>query len=527
MTATFAQLCKLPFNSMPQASFRFPSDNVGLLALVVVFAWPVGAGAADEDPGPPPYHVEHVSSPSHAKNVTWPPKESVWPPESKKKTVKVERKEGKKKVVEEKEVEEWPTPEEHKKVHTFPDHVKAWTWPPFSPNGGSENGGGGWAPHLFKASWPPFHLLGYTWPPHDPNLTWYPEKTIDPPVKVKKGKKEEYPPSVDHRPAHSFPPHITDKTFPDHFKDVSWEDKKGPYEEPLARTAEPPSEKQPFTPPNDRSVAVLAGKPQLFVAGEVTADEPMLVTVRGPNSFEGIVVSAEANDQKVEAKADQHGHARLELSALGAGVATGTAILIRVTGNDGKAIAAAQTKLGPAVPAVAAPPEVPNLPPLLRNGDVVTMTGQNLGTQAQLVVGNQAQETLAVSRQELTAFVDAPATGPQPAYVSTPNGTSPTQTTTCFNFNITVPQTTIARGQHVTATASYEGLPPGSQIKFTNATPQVVSMKVAGATGQGVESVVTVRQPVGSVAVNMVGKNNGAFVIHYEVLPPPEMRSSQ
>ena len=251
------------------------------------------------------------------------------------------------------------------------------------------------------------------------------------------------------------------------------------------------------------------------------------MTVRGPNSFEGIVVSAEANGQKVEAKPDEHGHARLELSALGAGVATGTAILIHVADSDGKPVAAAQTKLGAAMPRAAAPPEVPKLPPLLRNGDVITMTGKNLGTQAQLIIGNQAQETLAASSNQLTTFVDAPATGPQTAYVSAPNGTSPTQTTNCFNFNITAPQTTIARGQHITATASYQGLPSGSQIKFTNATPQVVSMKVAGGTGQGVESVVTVRQTAGSIPVDMVGKSNGAFVIHYEVLPPPEMRTNQ
>jgi hypothetical protein len=263
MTSNVVHLWQFPTHGLRCASFRFLFSDVGFVALAVVFAWPACAAAADEeDPNKPPYHVEHVSSPSHEKNVTWPPKESVWPPERKKKVVKVERVEGKKKVVEEKEVEgDWPSPEEHKKVHTFPNHYKDWTWPRFSPNGSSENGGAGWAPHLFKTSWPPYHLQGYTWPPHDPDLTWYPEKTINPPVKDKKGK---YPPSTDHRQHHTFSPHIKDKTFPEHCTDVTWEVDKGPYIEPLESPkqgrqpklgnepetgkAEPPSEKQPFTP---------------------------------------------------------------------------------------------------------------------------------------------------------------------------------------------------------------------------------------------------------------------------------------
>jgi hypothetical protein len=221
----------------------------------------------------------------------------------------------------------------------------------------------------------------------------------------------------------------------------------------------------------------LSGKAQGFVAGEVSAEEPMLVTVRGPHMLEGMVVSAEADGKKLEAHTDQKGHALVDFAALVGGVAAATVATIRVADADGKQIAQAETRVAPGTPGGPAPPQVPNLS-LIRNGDVVTIRGKNLGAQAQLVVGNRAQETLAASSKELTAFVDAPSPGPQLAYVLTPHGQSESQTVQCYNFQVTVSQHTIVRGQRIVALAQYEGLPPGSEIVFTNASPTVVTRPI-------------------------------------------------
>ncbi len=79
-------------------------------------------------------------------------------------------------------------------------------------------------------------------------------------------------------------------------------------------------------------------------------------------------------------------------------------------------------------------PQVPSLPTCIRDGDVVTIPGRILGAEVQLVLGDCFQETLTASSNEVTAFVDAPATGPQPAYVLTPFGKSESQTVHCYNL---------------------------------------------------------------------------------------------
>jgi len=532
----------------------FLCHTVAFIGVTLVAAWPLPVcaqegGTKDKDKGKdekkedttnPPYHVEHITSPTHKKGISWPPKGSVWPPEQGKPPE--EGKEGK-----------WPTPSEHQKTHTFPPHWTKATWPPYDPNGGwpsfNDN-------HAKGETWPPYHVEGYTWPPHKSGLTWYPKKSVNPP---QKGKEGHFPPRSDHKDTLSFPPsHKTGKTFPEHHPDFSWEEGgKGGFLPPEHSLKEQKTqiETAPPMPATDRSETVLAGKPQVFVAGEVSTEEPMLVTVRGPNSFGGVVVSVEADGKKIEARPDQHGHSRLELAALAAELTTATVATVHVTDATGREITTARTKIVPPVPGGGPKdvhkevpvvpggvhqtrtsrvisqgqviPQIPNLPPLLHNGDVVTITGHDLGSEAQLIVGNRAQETLAASSKEIIAFMDAPGTGPQPAYVLTPNGASAIQTVHCYNFTVQLSQNTIARGQHITAVASYEGLPPGSVIKLSNASTQIVSMKVLGrADNQGAQSLVTVSHSNGAFRVDLMGQTDGPFVINYEVIPPPGMRTS-
>ena len=114
-----------------------------------------------------------------------------------------------------------------------------------------------------------------------------------------------------------------------------------------------------------------------------------------------------------------------------------------------------------------------------------------------------------------------PTVGALPAYVVNPSGASPSQTVRAYDFHVAIPQRTIAKGQHIVAVANYEGLPPGSEIEFMNASPTVVTMKVQKASRTlGENSVFTVAQPAGTCQVELVGKGNGPFVINYEIRPP-------
>ena len=402
----------------------------------------------------------------------------------------------------------------------------------------------------------------------------------------------------------------------------------------------------PPAPATNLSVTALAGRPQIFVAGEVSSQDQMLVTVRGANTIEGVVVSAEANGQKTEARTDSKGHALLNIAAIGGGASllvatikaldaggnvvaqattkitpttptvggttvgtttvgaptsgvstvgtsslgatttgtttTGTSTVgtsslgTSTTGSStvgtttGGTTTAGPTTVGPtttgsptvgatgagpttvgtttpgastvttsttgattaahsgagmttaATPTLATRPEVPTLG-LLRNGTAATIPGKNLGSDSILVVGNRAQETLAASSREMTSFVDAPALGPQTAYVQTPLGTSPTQTVHVYTFSVTARQTSLVRGEHVMATAQYEGLPPGTQVEFTNATPTVVKMNVHGASRtHGEQAVYTVTTPSGTIGVELTGRSRGAFAINYNLKFSPQ-----
>jgi hypothetical protein len=271
-------------------------------------------------------------------------------------------------------------------------------------------------------------------------------------------------------------------------------------------------------PPSDRSVKDLAGNAQVFVAGTVLADEVTQVTVRGPQSLEGMVVEAEANGRQVKSKTDKYGRVFLDLSSLGA-VSAGTTVLLRARDSSGHNVANAQTTVQPQTGVPIRRPEIPKMPTQLRNGNIVTLNGTHLGADAQLVVGNQAQETLAASSRQLTSFVSAP-TGSQPLYVVTPFGVSQSQTCQVYNFSMTASKTTITRGEHITATATYEGLAPGSQVLFTNRTPTVVQMQSSGAVCSNLTCTVKIAQPQGTIVLDLLGQSAGRFVIDYEVSVP-------
>ncbi|HEY6254034.1 MAG TPA: hypothetical protein VI685_29120 [Candidatus Angelobacter sp.] len=268
--------------------------------------------------------------------------------------------------------------------------------------------------------------------------------------------------------------------------------------------------------PPDKSVGELAGNAQVFVAGTVTADEVTQVTVRGPREFQGVVVEVEANGKRVKARTDSHGHAMINLAVLGT-IGGATIATVRALGQGGKPLTTGQTHLEPrpAIPQVGRP-ELPKVPAQLRNGDIVTLKGSNLGADTRLVAGNQVQENLAASNSDITAFVSAPV-GPQPVYAVTPFGVSQSQISQFYSFNLAATQNTIARGQHLTASAQYAGLPAGTQITFTNATPEVVKVQAQGGTCSGQQCVVRVSESSGTASLDLLGQSAGKFVIQYQI----------
>jgi hypothetical protein len=268
--------------------------------------------------------------------------------------------------------------------------------------------------------------------------------------------------------------------------------------------------------PPDKSVGELAGNAQVFVAGTVTADEVTQVTVRGPRELQGVVVEVEANGKQVKTRTDSHGHAMIDMAGLGA-IAGATTVTVRALSPGGAPLATGQTHLEPP-PAISQidRPKLPRIPAQLRNGDVVTLKGSHLGANTRLVAGNQVQENLAASNSQITVFVSAPV-GPQPVYAITPFGISQSQTSQFYSFNLAATQNTIARGQHLTASAQYAGLPAGTQVVFTNATPEVVTMQTQAGTCSGQQCVVRVNESSGMLALDLLGQSAGKFVIQYEI----------
>lgn len=276
-----------------------------------------------------------------------------------------------------------------------------------------------------------------------------------------------------------------------------------------------------FAEPSHRSETALAGRTQVFVSGEVYADEVATATVRGPRTLNGYVFTTEIDGKKAETKTDQRGQVILPLARAAAGITSATVATVRVFDSTGTEVAHTQTRIlpGPA-PDVVDRPVIKNLPSDLRRGDVITVPGRSLGPQCEMIVGNQIQETLAASANEMTAYVDTPTLGTQDAWVRNPYGESQSFQTNVYSFEVSAPQTTIHKGEELTATATFQSLRPGSEIHFKNNTPEIVTMNLAGARMMGNEAVVVVQNPNGTIPVKLHGQNAGAFSISYEVVSP-------
>ncbi len=276
-----------------------------------------------------------------------------------------------------------------------------------------------------------------------------------------------------------------------------------------------------FLPPSDRSKQAFSGGAQVFVSGEVYADEVATATVRGPRTLDGLVVTTEVGGQKAETRTDRDGRVTISLAQAAKSIITATDAIVRVLDSTGKEIARTQTRVlpGPA-PDVISRPVINNIPADLRRGDVVTIPGRSMGPECEMIVGNQIQETLAASVNEVTSYVDTPKLGTQDAWVRNPYGESKSFECNVYSFEVSAPRTTIRRGEDLTATAQYQSIRPGSKIRFKNNTPEVVTMNVPGAVTTGNEAVLKVQNPNGTIPVNLKGVNTGAFSISYEVVPP-------
>ncbi len=92
-----------------------------------------------------------------------------------------------------------------------------------------------------------------------------------------------------------------------------------------------------------------------------------------------------------------------------------------------------------------------------------------------------------------------------------------------YNLTVRASKSSITRGEHVSATAEFAGLPAGTQIMFTNTTPHVISMKGLGeAQTTGLTSTFRVTAPEGKVNLDLTGQSRGAFAVNYELKFPAE-----
>lgn len=276
-----------------------------------------------------------------------------------------------------------------------------------------------------------------------------------------------------------------------------------------------------FAPPTDSSIGGLSGQANVFVSSTVYADEITTVTVRGPRTLEGYVVATEVEGKRAQSKTDAWGRTVLALPDSATGTKTASTINIRVFDATGKEIARGQTRLQPgAAPDAVDRPSIEKLPSDLRRGDLITIAGSSMGPECEMIIGNQVQETLAASVNEITTYCDTPQLGPQDAWVRNPYGESKSFPTNVYSFNVSAPRTSITRGEQLTATARYQSMRPGTEVRFKNNTPNVVTMDVPGAKAAGNEAVVTVTNANGAIPINLKGLSQGAFAISYEVYPP-------
>jgi hypothetical protein len=251
--------------------------------------------------------------------------------------------------------------------------------------------------------------------------------------------------------------------------------------------------------------------PTLYITGTVLSDEKMLVSVKGTKVIEGVVVSAELNGKKTEAKTDNKGHAILDFSAIAGQVGSGVAV-IKTFDKKGNLIASSNTTVQPSYPRVPARPVIEQLPKNIPNGEAVTITGQNLGADAKLSCGDKVQETLSASDKEMTVFTNAQP-GEQPVYVTTANGVSERQTVNVYTLDFSLPKNSIKPRENVQAMVHYESIPQGTKLIFTNKSPEAIKMTIPGAQNAANECIYTIPEKNGSIPVNITGIKKGGFKV--------------
>jgi hypothetical protein len=251
---------------------------------------------------------------------------------------------------------------------------------------------------------------------------------------------------------------------------------------------------------------------QLYVSGTVSSNENMLVTVRGTKTIKGNVVIAEMNGKKTEMLTNENGQAILNFSAIAAGLAIPTAAVIKTFDKKGNLLSTENTTVHPGITQITTGPVMKNLPANLPNNEAVTIKGRNLGTDAKLFVGNQAQQVLTASDMEMTVFTNSP-TGQQHVYVSTAGGSTPTQSVNIYSLDFNLAKNSISPAENVQAAVTYKSIPLGTRLTFTNRSPQTIQMNIPGASNAANECIYTVADKNGIMPVNITGLTKGGFTI--------------
>jgi hypothetical protein len=286
----------------------------------------------------------------------------------------------------------------------------------------------------------------------------------------------------------------------------------------------PPADKEKKEAPSEKSQDGLK-KATLYIAGTVLSNERMQVSVRSTRMIEGVVIQTEVNGKKSQTRTDANGKAMIDFAALTAGMAGTAVAIIKTFDPRGKEISSATTNIQPGSSMIFNRPAISKLPANISNAEVVTIPGQNLGADAQLVCGDQIQQTLSASDREMTVFTDA-ATGLQPAFVITPNGVSQSQNVNIYSLDFVLPKSSINTGEIVNAQVHYASIPVGTKLIFTNNSPQTVKMNIPGGQTTGNTCTYTVNQPNNNISINVTGINNGGFKIaldlNFDESKPPK-----
>lgn len=251
--------------------------------------------------------------------------------------------------------------------------------------------------------------------------------------------------------------------------------------------------------------------PTLYITGTVLSEEKMLVSVYGTKTIEGVVVSAELNGKKTEARTDNKGHAILDFSVIAGKVGSGEAV-IKLIDKNGNLLQTTSITVQQGNAGAPALPVIDQLPKNISKGEPLTIHGQHLGTDAQLICSNQEQETLAASDKEMIVLPGAKP-GEQTVYVMTPNGVSESQKVNVYSLDISLPKSSIKPRENVQAQVHYESIPVGTKLVFTNKSPETVTMTIPGAQNAANECVYTVSEKNGTIPVNITGIIRGEFKI--------------